>query len=167
MPDNEAERVAALKRTGILDTGPDPLFDQLTQMGARKLRMPTCLISLVDDDRQWFKSRVGMQPQSTPREIAFCDHAIRGNSVMIIPDATKDPRFANNPLVAEGIQIRFYAGAPIIHEGHNIGTFCVIDYKPNPTFSEHQVRMLEQLAQMTSRLLSNETPENGPDQVLL
>jgi GAF domain-containing protein len=146
MPSTEAARIAALKHANVLDTGPDPLFDQLTQLGARRLRM---------------------EPESTPREVAFCDHAIRGNSVMIIPDATKDPRFSRNPLVTDGIKIRFYAGAPITYEGQNIGTVCVIDYKPNPTFSDQQVRVLEQLAEMAAKLLQKETPDAEPDSLLL
>jgi GAF domain-containing protein len=167
MQTNEASRLAALERTGILDTDPELLFDQLTQLGARFLNMPTCLISLVDDHRQWFKSRVGMAVQSTSRDIALCDHAIRGRSVMIVPDATKDPRFRNSPLVAEGIKIRFYAGAPITFDGENIGTFCVIDYRPNMNFSDREVGVLKHLAEMTSEILRKNAAKPDSSKLLL
>ncbi|MFT4076596.1 MAG: GAF domain-containing protein [Asticcacaulis sp.] len=167
MPNTEASRLAALKRTGLLDSDPEPLFDQLTQLGARFLHMPTCLISLVDEDRQWFKSRVGLEVQSTPRDVAFCDHAIRGQSVMIVPDATKDPRFRDNKLVTEGIKIRFYAGAPITYEGENIGTVCVIDYRPNTQFGDREVAVLKHLAEMTAGILRKNASERDNDELLL
>ena len=128
---SETRRLAALSRLEVLDTAREPLFDSLTEMAARVCDTPTALISLVDANRQWFKGCIGIDATETPRDIAFCDHAIRSDAVMIVPDATKDARFCDNPLVTGELGIRFYAGAPLITpEGHRLGTLCVIDYRP-------------------------------------
>jgi len=167
MPDTEARRLATLKSLSILDTPPELLFDQLTQLGARFLNLPTCLISLIDEDRQWFKSCVGLDGvQSTSRDVAFCDHAIRGNGVMIIPDATRDPRFRNNPHVTDGLKVRFYAGAPIHYDGSNIGTFCVIGYQPNPEFGDREAAVLTHLATITAEILRRDSDRKTHDVLL-
>ncbi len=143
----EEERLAALRGYGILDTGPEANFDQVVRLAARLLDVPIALISLVDQDRQWFKAAVGLDGVTeTPRELAFCDHAIRGQDVMVVPDATEDPRFAENPLVTGEPGIRFYAGAPLITpDGHALGTLCVIDRVPHRALSDHDAQTLTEL----------------------
>lgn len=131
LPPDESARLDELKRYGILDTLPEESFDRITRIVASCLDVPIALVSLVDEKRQWFKSRVGLDAQETPREVAFCAHAIMGTETLIIPDATLDPRFQDNPLVTGAPNIRFYIGAPLqIKAGYNLGTLCAIDRKP-------------------------------------
>jgi diguanylate cyclase (GGDEF)-like protein/PAS domain S-box-containing protein len=127
----EGERIQALLRYAVLDTPPEAVFDELTEMAARLFDMPVALVSLVDADRQWFKSRVNLRVSQAPREVAFCHHAIAEDGVMVVPDASVDPRFRENPMVTGGPGVRFYAGAPLITpSGHAVGTICVIDHRP-------------------------------------
>lgn len=131
MPPNEAERLRRLRRFGILDTPPEPSFDRIARLAAQMLDCPVALVSLVDDRRQWFKARVGLDATETSREEAFCAHAIVGDGIMVVPDAAADERFADNPLVVGEPGVRFYAGAPLwVGEGMAMGTLCVIDRKP-------------------------------------
>lgn len=128
---NEPERLEALRGYQILGTGPEQAFDDLVQLSAFICGTPISLISLVDDQQQWFKARVGLEISQTPREHAFCQYAMLANDVYEVPDAAADTRFAHNPLVAGAPHIRFYAGAPLLTpEGQSLGTLCALDTVP-------------------------------------
>lgn len=152
---DEARRLAALRELGVLDTSPEAAFDTITRTAAQLCGVPIALISLIDAQRQWFKSNVGLAGVAeTPRDAAFCDHAIRDAALLEVPDATLDARFAANPLVTGAPDIRFYAGAPItLPGGERIGTVCVIDRAPN-RLDEHQRTVLQGLAAIVGAMLT-------------
>lgn len=131
IPVEEKERVALLHQFQILDSDREEAFDRLTRLASLITGAPIALISLVDEDRQWFKSRLGLEAEKTARDISFCGHAILADEIMVVPDAARDDRFADNPLVTGDPFIRFYAGVPLIaREGYRLGTLCVIDTEP-------------------------------------
>ncbi|MFY3384229.1 GAF domain-containing protein [Paracidovorax sp. MALMAid1276] len=130
-PENEDDRLRALRQLLILDTPPEERFDRLTAFAAQEFDMPIVLLSLIDDERQWFKSRHGLDVCETSRGISFCGHAILQDDTLVVPDVALDARFADNPLVTGEPHIQFYAGAPLrMPGGQNIGTLCLIDRTP-------------------------------------
>lgn len=149
----EELRLAALKEFHILDTLPEKEFDDITLLASQICETPVAAISLVDENRQWFKSSIGLKVTETPRDCAFCDHTIRQDGLLVVPDACADSRFAANPLVTGEPHIRFYAGAPLItSDGYRIGSLCVIDYKPRE-ITETQVRSINALARSVMTLI--------------
>ncbi|MEL7728549.1 EAL domain-containing protein [Citromicrobium bathyomarinum] len=152
---DEDKRLAELANLAILDTGVEAEFEELTALAASALGMESAAISLVDHDRQWFKSRVNLPMSQTPRDIAFCHHTVERREVMVVKDASLDPRFKDNPLVVAKNGIRFYAGAPLILDsGFCVGSLCVIDSQPREEFEEKSVAVLEGLARIAARLMA-------------
>jgi phosphoribosyl 1,2-cyclic phosphodiesterase len=153
LPADEDERLAGLRDLGVLDTAPEARFDRHTDEIAAVLDVPVALVSLVDSDRQWFKSRHGTTVEQTPREMSLCAHAILGTDVLQIEDTLADPRFADNPLVAGGPRLRFYAGMPLIlDDGSRVGTLCVADHRPRH-LDDDQLDALRRTAALVAREL--------------
>lgn len=154
IPINEQARLQSLHSLEILDGEFEERFDRLTRMAKRMFNVPIALVSLVDEDRQWFKSCFGLPVRETPRDISFCGHAILGTKTFVIEDATKDDRFFDNPLVLEAPNIRFYAGFPLGDiNGIKLGTLCIIDDKPRK-FSAEDLSAFEDLGTLAERELS-------------
>lgn len=144
---SETLRLKALRDYHILDTAPEAPFDRITRIAAAHYDVPIALVSLVDESRQWFKSRLGIDVCETAREISFCTHAIKADRPLIIDDAAMHPMFADNPLVTGAPHIRFYVGSPLIaKDGARLGTLCIIDQQARPAFSEADTGVLESLA---------------------
>ncbi|MGB5474008.1 MAG: sensor domain-containing diguanylate cyclase [Gammaproteobacteria bacterium] len=153
-PADEATRIETLHALGILDTVHEERFDRLTRLAKRLFGAPIALVSLVDEDRQWFKSCQGLDAAETPRDISFCGHAILEDEVFVVPDAADDERFHDNPLVAGDPRIRFYAGCPIsVSNGSRLGTLCIIDHEPRE-FSADDLATLRDLACMVEQELT-------------
>ena len=153
LPENEKERLRALYDYGVLDTGAEEAFDDLTLLASQICETPIALVSLIDEDRQWFKSKVGVDAEQTSRDIAFCAHAILEEETLVVSDASKDERFSQNDLVVGDPNIRFYAGTPLRTPSNlHVGTLCVIDRVPRE-LTEAQLRSLEALGrQVVSQL---------------
>jgi GAF domain-containing protein len=153
LPANETQRLAALREYHVLDSAPEQTYDDLTALAAYICQVPIALISLVDESRQWFKSRVGLNKQETPRDVAFCAHAILQTEPLIVSDALKDTRFVDNALVTRLPHIRFYSGFPLTtSEGFNLGMLCAIDRRPR-RLSADQTRAMESLSRQVMVLL--------------
>lgn len=161
---SEVKRLKVLWEYDVLDTMPEQMFDDLTELAAKICEAPIALISLVDEKRQWFKSKVGLSAKESSRDVSFCAHAIGRDGLFVVPDATKDKRFAGNPLVTADPKIRFYAGAPLITpDGHALGTLCVLDKVPRKLKADQQqaLRVLARhvMTQLELRRRSRELAE--------
>lgn len=156
IPRNDAQRVAVLRELLILDTPPEERFDSITAYCQSRFKVEIAVVSLVDTDRQWFKSICGLDATETPRDISFCGHTILEDKVMEVRDAMLDERFADNPLVIGPPRIRYYAGAPLKHSsGHVLGTLCLIDSKPK-RLDHEELEHLVILAHMVTMELENQ-----------
>ena len=150
-PTDEPTRVDTLRALNILDTAPEERFDRLTRLAKRLFGVPIALVSLIDTNRQWFKSRQGLEVAETPRDMSFCGHAILEDDILLIPDAALDDRFSDNPLVIGEPHIRFYAGCPLrVSNGSKLGTLCLID-KNEREFGEEDKALLRDLARMAEQ----------------
>lgn len=148
VPENERQRLDALRRLAVLDTPAEERFDRITRMARNMFDVPIALVSLVDENRQWFKSCCGLPVLETSRDISFCGHAILGEALFVVEDASQDPRFSDNPLVTGEPHIRFYAGHPLaVGNGLKLGTLCIIDRKPR-LFGQREMLLLSDLASM-------------------
>ncbi|MFW5393551.1 sensor domain-containing diguanylate cyclase [Yersinia sp. 2544 StPb PI] len=151
IPQDEAKRIATLRSYNILDTSPEERFDRITRLAKRLFNVPIALISIVDVNRQWFKSHPGLETSETPRDISFCGHAILGDDILLVPNALNDLRFSDNPLVTDDPGIRFYAGCPlVVPNGSKLGTLCIIDLKPR-SLDEYDQQLLCDLAKMAEQ----------------
>jgi GAF domain-containing protein len=155
---SETARVAALNRYAILDSEPEQSFDDLVVLAAHICKTPMAMLSLVDDHRQWFKSKIGVEVRETPRDVAICAHTIKQDHLFVVPDTLQDARFRENPLVTGEPHIRFYAGAPLINDdGYALGTLCVLDREPRELNPEQKeaVNALSRLALRQMELRMN------------
>ena len=158
LPSDEPQRLESLRRLGILDTEPEERFDRITELACSTFDVPIALVSLVDTDRQWFKSRQGISATETPRDTALCAHAILHDDILQVADALTDPRFAENPLVLGSPRVRFYAGVPLkLSDGSRVGTLCVIDHTPR-TLDGQQLERLRQLGRLVEVELETHAP---------
>lgn len=159
-PDNEAERLVALYALLLLDTPREERFDRIVEFACAEFDMPIVLITLLDSERQWFKSSVGLSACETGRDVSFCGHAILRSEIMEVRNALEDPRFADNPLVTGAPHIRFYAGAPLIlPNGYALGTLCLIDTKPR-RLDDIEMAILSTLRGLVMQELQT-SPENA------
>ena len=153
IPENEVARVQALHQYAVLNTAPEPAYDQLAELAASICGTPLAAVSLIESDRQWIKANVGLNFSETARDVAFCAHTIAQRDLLVVPDATLDPRFADNPLVTSEPHIRFYAGAPLItSDGHALGTLCVLDYAPRQLDDQQREALRVLSHQVVARL---------------
>lgn len=153
LPENEIARLHTLHAIDILDTPHEERFDRIVRLARRLFDVPIAMVSLVDEKRQWFKSKSGLKATETSRDSSFCAHAILKDSVFVVPNALKDERFFDNPLVVDDPQIRFYAGYPLTVNGATLGTLCILDHKPR-NFSDAELDGLKDLAAITEHELA-------------
>jgi len=155
IPKNEKERLEAVHRMAILDTGPEERFDILTREAVEKLKVPMSMVSILDSKREWFKSCIGLDQKEGDRAVSFCGHALLAKDVFIVEDTLKDPRFADNPMVKGFPFIRFYAGVALLDNktGQAIGVFCVKDTKPR-SFGVDETAILIELAERAEKELN-------------
>ena len=153
IPANEPSRIAALHALNILDTAPEERFDRLTRLAKRVFNVPYSTISMIDDQRQWFKSIQGLSLCQTSRDISFCAHAILFDEILYVENALKDERFHDNPVVTGDPKIRFYAGCSLNVNGFKMGTFCVFDKKPR-AFTAEDRQLLKDLAALAEQELA-------------
>ncbi|RQO38772.1 histidine kinase [Herminiimonas sp. KBW02] len=159
IPDDEDDRLYALRQLLILDTPPEERFNRIVSFAAHEFDVPIVLITLLDTERQWFKASVGLDVCETARDVSFCGHAIMSNDTMVVADATKDARFSDNPFVLEDPQVRFYAGAPLtLASGQNVGTLCLIDNAPR-TMDAVGLAILAALRDLAVEELTNQFRE--------
>lgn len=152
-PQNEAERLKTLRSLDILDTPQEERFDRIVRMAKRIFGVPIALVTLVDENRQWFKAHMGLEARETPRDVSFCAHAILGDEIFIVPDALKDERFADNPLVTGEPHIRFYAGCPLrATDGHKLGSLCIIDTVPRHLNNDDLTSLLDLAAMVEDEI---------------
>jgi diguanylate cyclase (GGDEF)-like protein len=153
-PEDESTRIDTLRSLNILDTSPEERFDRLTRLAKRLFGVPIALVSLVDSNRQWFKSCQGLEASEMPRTTSFCGHAILGDEILMISDTAQDERFHDNPLVTGDPAVRFYAGIPLtVPNGSKLGTLCLIDREPR-TLSEEELALLQDLGKMAEQELA-------------
>ena len=165
-PESEKARLKALFCYNVLDTPAEKVFDDLTELATALCKTPVATITLIDEDREWYKSKVGIDDEQAPRNISFCAHTILQDDLLIIPDTFKDERFSDNPFVLEDPPLRFYAGAPLITPaGHAIGTLCVIDHVPRKlnSIQKNALKILANcvITQLESRRMTEEILEHG------
>jgi PAS domain-containing protein len=161
VPENEQERLDALRRYAILDTLPEAAFDRVAELAASICAAPIALVSLIDSERQWLKAKVGLTLSDTPRDVAFCAHAIVEQDLFVVPDASADERFAANPLVTAPPKIRFYAGAPLITpDGFAVGTLCVLDHVPRHLSDQQQQALRVLSSQVVAQLELRKTKDD-------
>tara|TARA_R110001583_G_scaffold49730_1_gene155687 strand:+ start:19074 stop:20033 length:960 start_codon:yes stop_codon:yes gene_type:complete len=153
IPLNEKKRLATLKSLDVLDTPTEERFDRVTRMAKRMFNVPIALVTLVDENRQWFKSFIGIDIREAPREVSFCGHAILEDEVLIIMSASEDQRFADNPMVLDLPKVEFYAGCPLVVNGYRLGTLCIADHHTR-TFDREDIQALKDLASTVELELS-------------
>jgi GAF domain-containing protein len=153
LPDDEDVRQAAVERLGLLDTPTEERFDRHVRIAAAALDAPIALVTLIDRDRQWYKSHYGFDFSETSRDVGFCSHAILDDNALVVNDALQDDRFADNPVVVGDPHVRFYAGIPLhAADGARVGAFCIVDNKPR-RLSAAQLRMLKDIARLVEEEL--------------
>ncbi|WP_413693619.1 GAF domain-containing protein [Psychromonas sp. KJ10-2] len=153
IPSNEKQRLAMLKSLEVLDTLAEERFDRITRLAKRLFDVPIALVTLIDENRQWFKSCIGLDINEWPRETSFCGHAILGDEILVIPAASKDLRFYDNPLVIDEPKVEFYAGCPLVINGYRLGTICIADHYARE-FSKDDCDALKDLAKTVEFELS-------------
>jgi GAF domain-containing protein len=158
LPEDEDQRLEAVHQLALLDTEPEERFDRHARIAAAAFDAPIALVTLIDRDRQWYKSHIGFEYTETPRDMGFCSHAILGDEPLIVTDALQDDRFADNPAVVGEPHVRFYAGVPLRARGRRVGALCIVDHKPRD-LSPAQVRMLQDIARLLESELAQQEKE--------